>query len=105
MRSSAQFDGTAKTDHPDLFAVFFAKQSHGTHVAGFLYGRVTMLVQHHIGADLAVDQMLYLADFVLAEFLKMRKVETQDFVRNIGTFFAPRPWYPTLHAGLRAKDE
>jgi len=86
MRSPTQFDGTAKAHHPDFFAVFFAKQSNGSHFAGFLHRGMAMFVQLNAGTNLTVDQTLHPADFVFAHFLKMRKIETQQFVRNIRTF-------------------
>ena len=82
MGTSAELDGRTELNDTYMVAVFLAKKGDGSQLLGFLNGDVAVFLQRNIGANLGVDQVFYLADFLIRHLLEVREVETQRVGSN-----------------------
>ena len=82
MRTAAQLDRRAETDHADLVAVFLAEEHHRAALLSLLFGCLAVLLERIVGADSPVDKLFHFAQLLSRNLLEMREVEAQDFGRN-----------------------
>ena len=66
-----------------LVAVFLAEQGYRTHLLGFLYRHVAVLVERYVLAYHVVHHDFHLAYFLVGHFLEVREVEAQRVRRYV----------------------
>ena len=86
MCTSTEFDGRSKLYHTHSVAVLLTEEGDSAQFLGLLDRNVAVLLQRNVGADLGVDQVLYLTQLLVGHLLEVREVETQRVRRNQRTF-------------------
>ena len=71
VRTTTELDGRAELDDADVVAVLLTEEGDGAQFLGFLDRNVAVFLQRNVGADLGVDQMLYLTQLLIGHLLEV----------------------------------
>ena len=82
MTSAAELNRRTVFNDTHVFAIFLAKECHGTHSFCFLHRRMTALLEVIIMTDELVRHLLHLTQFFRRHFLEVREVKPQTIRRH-----------------------
>ena len=85
MDTTAELCGGTEAYHAYLVAIFLTEEGNGTELLGFFDGCVTVFVEWKVGANHLVDDVLHLAQLLIADFLEVVEVKAKRLVVDIRT--------------------
>ena len=77
MNTTTELTRRSETNDTYLITVFLTEESDSTQFLCLVERNVTMLIELDVLTNHIVDHTLYLAQLLVADFLKVREVETQ----------------------------
>ena len=71
VRTTTEFYGRTELDNAYMVAVLLAEQSDGAQFFGFFDRNVAVFLQRYVGANLCINDVFHLADFLVRHLLEV----------------------------------